>query len=308
MQKKTQKELISLLKLKEDFHFAEFQLIHEGNYKISDADWNYKDVPHLTHIHQLVEGYCGYMGHDVNCVIIVQKMFGMKFPATLSIYESGEKRQTYFMALFWFVLIVETIYEPLGDDRTRVITSYAIGTKHRFLKLFFPLAKLALKRNYANLMSGDIPMRERRGELRSWGYSFKGDNKPYGFYETTLINRSNVCAPNIESEFVIHQFRWNDLQRTGELLLGRSDQFGISIRCDNNKLNFFPRLCPHEGADLSSQCNGDKVRCPWHGRLFNPILSIETASLVAPFQIDNGKLNFMLDNNIATIEVRRSII
>ena len=309
MRTQTQKELVTGLKTAENFYFTQFELVHEGNYEISDADWNYKDVPHLKHIHQLVEGYCGYMGDDVNCVIIVQKMFGMKFPGTLSIYQSGDKRQTYFLTLFWFVLIVETTYESLGPNRTRVLTTYAIGTRQRLLTLLFPLAKLALKRNYDNLMSGDIPMRERRGELRNWGYTFKGDNKNYSFYETTLIGETNVCPPKANSNWVKHQIPLSSLKTSKEVFIGRADEFGVVIKRNEGKFGFFPRLCPHEGADLSSNCNGHKSFCPWHGRGFSPLLSIDASVLdEKQAELGNDKIKFHFKDNLASVEVRSSLV
>jgi Rieske [2Fe-2S] domain len=305
MIKKTQKELVELLRSEEGFKFTEMQLTHEGDYEISDADWNYKDVPHLTHIHQLVEGYCGYMGNDFNSVLIVQKMFGMKFPASLFIYESGEHRQTYFMTLFWFVLIVETTLESLGTNRTRVTTNYAIGTRSRLLTLLFPLARLALKRNYDDLMSGDIPMRLRRGELRKWGYTFKGDSKNYSFYETTLINQKNVIPSPQETKIETHTFKLSDLKKCGSLLLGKADQFGFLVHQKESRIDFFPRLCPHEGADLSHHCDGNRARCPWHGRLFNPALSINLKSLTSQKKqaSRDGRLSLTINEDTALLEV-----
>lgn len=282
MLKRTQKELVDQLKAKEGYRFTEFELINEGQYEISDADWNYKDVPHLTHIHKLVEGYPGFVGSDFISAILIQKVFGLKFPAVLFNYQSGQHRQTYYITMLIYVLIVETSYESLGKNKTRVRTRYAIGCKNWLASLLFPLARFAIKRNYDDLMSGDIPMRERRGWLRDEGYTFKGDQKPYSFFETSLIMEANVIPPPQQSESKIHEFDFSSITPGQPLLLGKPDQFGLSVHADEGNLNFFLRLCPHEGADLTKKCDGKIAVCEWHGRKFKPEFSI------AKSQLQNG--------------------
>jgi hypothetical protein len=288
MTKKTQEQLVQQLKTKEKYRFTEFELCHEGNYEISDADWNYKDVPHLTHIHHLVEGYPGYTGNDFISAILVQKVFGIKFPAVLFNYESGKNRQTYFITMLIYMLIVETSYESLGKNRTRVRTRYAIGCRSWLASLLFPLAKFAIKRNYQDLMSGDIPMRERRGWLRDKGYTFKGDQKSYSFFETSLIMEQNVIPPPQETETRSYTFDPSLIQPGNPMLLGEADQYGLSVHSDGTSLNFFLRLCPHEGANLTKKCDGKVAICEWHGRRFNPEFKIQIQQLESGWQQQSG--------------------
>lgn len=276
--KRSQAELVANLKAKEGYHFHEFELVHEGNYEVSDADWNYKDVPHLTHVHKLVEGYPSYISSDFIGAIIVQQVLGLKFPAVLFNYQSGPNRQTYHLTMLIYLLIVETSYESLGKNRTRVRTRYAIGCKNWLASLLFPLAQFAIKRNYIDLMSGDIPMRERRGKLRDWGYSFKGDGKPYSFFDTSKIMETNVVPPTGNGGVKSHTIRPEELDETPKLL-GESDEFGLSALRLGDKLSFFPRLCPHEGSDLSHTCDGKHAVCPWHGRKFPPAFSVNLSEL-----------------------------
>lgn len=270
MLKRTQKELVEQLKQSEGYLFSEFELVHTGRYEISDADWNYKDVPHLRQVHKLVEGYPSYIGDDFISAILVQKVFGLKFPAVIFNYESGKHRQTYYITMLLYVLIVETTYESLGENKTQVRTRYAIGCKSRLLALLFPLARLAIQRNYHDLMSGDIPMRTRRGWLRDRGYRFKGDQKSYSFFETSLIMESNVIPPPEEKTEAIYLLDVESIPETGGLRLGEADQFGLTVFKAGQSLNFFRRLCPHEGSDLTTTCDGNHAVCPWHGRKFKP--------------------------------------
>lgn len=288
MIKRCQAELVNALKSQEGYRFTEFEHSTISNCEISDSDWNYKDIPHLKHIHHLVEGYPAYAGSDFISAILVQKVFGIKFPAVLFNYQSGQHRQTYYITMMLYVLIVETTYESLGINRTRTTTRYAVGCKSWLASLLFPLCRLAIKRNFDNLMSGDLPMRERRGLLRSWGYSFKGDNKPYSFFETSLIMESNVIPPSSEQSRKEHLLELTQLKAAGKILLGKSDQFGLSIHEQAGQLNFFERLCPHEGADLSHNCDGKQATCEWHGRKFKPVFSVISLELQVGFQKSFG--------------------
>src|SRR3990167_9913240 len=110
MKKWTKDQLITSLK-KEGLVFTDFSLTHEGKYAIDDADWNYKDVPHLHHVHELVEANFAVMGDDVINTINTQKILGIKMPLAVVNYESGKNEQTYYTCLFFFVLIVQTRYE-----------------------------------------------------------------------------------------------------------------------------------------------------------------------------------------------------
>jgi len=46
-------QLITQLK-GQGLYFSSFSLVHEGNYAATDAEWNYKDIPHLHCVHELV--------------------------------------------------------------------------------------------------------------------------------------------------------------------------------------------------------------------------------------------------------------
>lgn len=279
MIKRNQRDLVAALTANEGYRFCEFELETTSNCEISDSDWNYKDIPHLKHIHKLVEGYPGYAGDDFISAILVQKVFGFKFPAVLFNYGSGTHRQTYYITMLWYLLIVETRYESLAPNRTKTTTRYAIGCRSWLASLLFPLCRLAIKRNFADLMSGDLPMRERRGELRTWGYTFKGDGKPYSFFETSLIAETNVVPPVSGLPGTTHVLKLNDLREGSRALVGKSDQFGLSIHVKEGLLSAFPRLCPHEGSDMSDHCDGRKARCEWHGRVFGPEFGVPLSDL-----------------------------
>ena len=55
---------------------------------------------------------------------------------------------------------------------------------------------------------------------------------------------------------------------------------------ENDKKKIWPTTCAHEGASLTSKCiKNDKIYCPWHNRITNPLIVIDLK--------DNNKLNFI---------------
>jgi len=68
---------------KEGFHFREFSLEHVGRYAAADADWNYKDIPHLHYVHHLAEAVPSAVGDDIVATINTQKIFGMTVPLSV---------------------------------------------------------------------------------------------------------------------------------------------------------------------------------------------------------------------------------
>jgi len=275
--KRSREQLIFQLK-NEGLTFSSFTLTHEGNYAASDADWNYKDVPHLHHLHELVEAIISVVEDDKIATINMQKVFGINLPLTVFNYQSGSSSQIYYTTFLFFVLIVETAYEQVGPNRTRVSTTYSVGCS-RLLKWCFPLIRWVIKRNYDNLMLADIPMRERRGQLRSWGYSFFKESPSYSFEKTMEILKPNVIPPESSTRFSPTTLSLDrDLPLDGEYLLGRDDHLGLRLVRSNNTIMIYPRLCPHEGASLDSQkCMNKKIKCPWHGRMFNPLVTLDAS-------------------------------
>ena len=269
--KKTKDQLVARLK-KEKFVFSEFSLINEGDYSVSDADWNYKDIPHLHYVHQLAEAAPSYADDDKIASIVVQKIPGLTIPLSVFIYENSPTSQLYYTASFFYVLIIESVYQELAPNRTRVTTTYCIGAS-KILTWTFPLLRWLIKRNYRDLMSTDIPMRERRGLLRSWGYSFHNDTPTYSYVKSNNISGTHVILPAklpTSSYTILHLSEV--LPKDGEYLWGKDDAWGLRLIRSVDKLKIFSRMCHHQGASLDGQsCVNDRVQCPWHGRLFAPL-------------------------------------
>jgi nitrite reductase/ring-hydroxylating ferredoxin subunit len=285
MKKYTKSQIISRLE-REGLKFSSFSLTHEGRYDVDDADWNYKDVPHLHFVHELAEGIPAVVGDDIVTSVNMQKVLWFRFPFAVTNYESGQNSQTYYTVWLYYVLIIETSYENVGHGMTRVVTTYSVGSP-KWLQWTFPILKWILKRNYDNLMMTDVPMRLRKGELRSWGYTFRKNGARYSFAKTMDISATNVQLPTPSGVSESQNILLPDLlPNDGEYFLGRDDHLGIRIVRKNNLVSLFPRMCPHEGASLDSyKCSGPKeavkggvLRCPWHGRPFGPFATIDVLS------------------------------
>lgn len=287
MKKLNKDKIIAQLK-KEGLSFSEFSLVHEGGYTTSDADWNYKDVPHLHHIHQLVEAIPTVIADDMIASVNIQKVLGFKLPMCVLNYQSNHNEQTYYTTWLFFVLVVQTTYEELDVCKTRVTTNYNIGCS-KLLKWCIPFIRFLIKRNYKDLMSGDIPMRERRGQLRGWGYSFFKNTAYYTFPFTTEILRTNVLPPPHPRQPISISIPQN-IPQDGEMLWGRDDHWGLRLVRKQNYLHIFPRMCPHEGASLdAAPCVNLKLKCPWHGRLH---------SSLASFKLDWQEPQYKTHNNL----------
>jgi nitrite reductase/ring-hydroxylating ferredoxin subunit len=249
--------------------FKSFSLTHRGHYSANDADWNYKDIPHLAVVHKLVESSIARADETTVATINVQKILGFRFPLVVYNYQPKGNPQTYFTTLFFYTLIIETDPKSLAENECEVVTTYNIGSSKLWM-LFFPILKFLLKRNYKDLMSTDIPMRSRRGELRDWGYQFKYDKDTCTFIETVDTSKKNLWH---SSSFIPLRKSENlpleKLKIDSEHFFGRSDHQGVRIKAAGDRLLVFPRLCPHEGANLDeSACSEKAVKCPWHLRAF----------------------------------------
>lgn len=277
--KRNKEQLISQLKA-QGLYFSSFSLDHQGKYAATDAEWNYKDVPHLHYVHELVEAIISYVDDHEIASINIQSVFGLKLPLGVFNYSFDGRTQIYYTTFLFFVLIVETTYDSVADNKTQVVTTYSVGSP-RTLQWVFPVIRWVITRNYKNLMSTDIPMRTRRGQLRSWGYTFIRPPGGYGFEQTMNVACANVVSPKDPLSFPPVQLKVErDKILPNEWLIGRDDHLGLRVVRKEDHVLVFVRMCPHEGASLDLHaCSKGKVTCPWHGRAFQPVAEFDLQRL-----------------------------
>lgn len=252
------------------YHVQNFSVRSQGRYTPEDADWNYKDVPHLNVVHSNVDTIPTAMDDDLITTLNLQKVLGFRMPMTVVNFAHGPREQAYYSTLGPFVLLVHTQFEGT-EEQTTVNTTYHVAAPG-LARFAFPLIKRVLSKNYEVLMSEDLPMRDRRGELRRRGYAFRSDGRTRTFAETTDLRFSNVVPPEGD---VAEEFRL-PVSKLGEegarVDLGDDGHQGIRLERQGDQILALPRLCPHEGASLDcAELVKGKVSCPWHARLFNPV-------------------------------------
>lgn len=251
--------------------FHHFTLVNEGDYTAQDAEWNYMDLLHFEHVHKQSAAINAAIEGSTLMSVFLQNVMGLHIPMAVSVYRSSARSSTYFTAALGFVLVVETCYDDIGPVRARVETTYSIGS-HPLLLRAAPLIERLLRRNYEVLMADDIPMRLRRGQLRNWGYSFFRKGASSTPEESMELGVPKVVPPVGVAPPAPLELDVRGEMRDGECrLLGRSDHYGLRVLRSGPRLLVHRRLCSHEGAELDqSPCEGARIRCPWHGRVFKP--------------------------------------
>jgi len=251
--------------------FSSSQQSLTGRYAPADAEWNYKDVPHLKEIHNQVEGIPGAITHEYWVGFFMQKIGPVKVPITVFNYGADPLSNVYFGAIGPFALIISTNWQDNGNSTTTVVTQYNLGSARYFRWAHRVVHKL-LARNYRVLMELDSPMRLRRGDLRDRGYKFAGDDTGHGFIETMNLQTVGVVPPSSPQPF-----SWVseiDKLPQGSTFVGTDDAGGVRVVRQQDKVLVFPRVCLHAGASLDdAKIDGDCIVCPWHGKRIQSIFT-----------------------------------
>lgn len=274
--------------------FRTFSVSSRGEWTAEDADWNYKDVPHLNQVHSQAWAYGTAIDDDFIATINLQKIAGVQMPIALANYDASDGSQVYYTTLLCFVLIVET---RLSDERIGengqvqgvAVTTYHIGGP-RFAMWLFPVLKRTLTANYKVLMSEDLPMRDQRGRLRRAGYRFASDGRPRTFAETTDLTVMNVISPRALAPGST-TVDIGGLNTEGSSLVAGVGPAGLRfVRGPGSEVMIFDRVCSHEGAALDDAAlhNGCLV-CPWHAKRVKPVATVHLGSTdIQRIRLDSG--------------------
>ena len=273
--------------------FTSSQQSLTGQYAPADAEWNYKDVPHLKEIHNQVEGIPGAITTEYWVGFFIQKIGPIRVPITVFNYGADPFSNIYFGAVGPFALIISTNWQDNGNSTTTVVTQYNLGSA-RYLRWMHGIVHKVLARNYKVLMDADTPMRLRRGELRARGYTFAGDETGHGFIETINLQTIGVMPPSSAQPF-----SWvseADKLPQGSTLVGTDDVGGVRIIRENDKVLVFPRVCLHAGASLDdAKIDGDCIVCPWHGKRIGAIVELNTVRSAS--HSSNSGISVEVDNS-----------
>ena len=260
------------------FYFSEFKLQCEDPCLPVDTEWNYKDIAHVSFLHDHAIREFTYIGNNVYNTLDIQKVMGITIPQSTTFYSTEKDNKLIsHTTLFFGIVLVEVSYELVGELKTRTTTSYAIGSKFFLGKLLHPIIKFGVIRNWKRFTKDDRPVRKRRGELRQKGYIFDMRSpvnhlKTIDTYENgvSIKPESNNHISNKKNDKVIISENMNK-----NIFLGEDDHLGLQIKITSNTIRIFPRLCPHQGGSLDNcSINDFSIACPWHGRKFKALCSI----------------------------------
>lgn len=276
--------------LQGQFKIKEFSVVLPGEYAADDADWNYKDVPHLNIVHSQVDSIQTWIAHEAIATINFQKIFFLTIPMVVFNYDASKYDQVYFTSFGPIMLLVNTVTRG-NDERCEVTTRFCLFAKAPF-NWVFPILQRLIVRNNKILMSEDTPMRNRRGVLRKANHKFFKPTETYGYEFTTEINRNNVGLTGEEKSISV---LIGDLMNREVETVG--DDVGLlsfKVKRVQDTISIWTTTCPHEGAELiiKEQClEKGFVTCPWHGRRLAPVCVIKNGKLESV----NKKLPYAVD-------------
>lgn len=265
------------------FKSSLFELVSEGQWAPADAEWNYYDVPHLNEIHSQANAATLFTLPRHSSSILQQKVSLVSLPAVVTIFESSHNSISYASTVGPYIIFVESSWAMTDRETTRVTTAYSIFSTGIWHRMAWVIRKL-LERNYKILMSEDLPMRERRGQLRHMGYGFETDRTGSTFTGSIDLRRNNLKSPCLEKD--TWTFSVSELKVGRSTFVGPEDIRGIRLERLADSIIFYPRMCSHEGALLDKACvteNG--VKCPWHGRVERTLGSIDLSVLSTNFSL-----------------------
>lgn len=280
--------------------FTEFQLSSTGTYHPKDADFNYKDIPHLNIVHPYAKQILVDVGSEHYTAMHFQKVLFFRFPFILFNFSQPSSQTAIFSFLFYTIKVrnIWTVFK----NKTKVETKYTIFSP-KYLKFTHFILKKLISKNYNILMNDDIPIRLRRGHLRTNGYSFKHDNIKNLFYSDTLnLENNNLILPKNTNEKIILDL--NKINDKKTKFYGDNGLKGLRVEKSNNKIFLYLRACPHEGACLdTAKMRGNTLICPWHGRLQKPIFTFDCLTKkIKRFTKNNYNLKLINNNLILTVQ------
>ena len=281
MSKKSYPQLKSLFE-KKGFKFRNFTLSFIGDYLPDDADWNYKDIRHLNIVHKTLYGIQAINTRDVMCNINLQKIpvLGIEIPMTLFQYDAKKNNPIYISTLGPYVIIVNTIFDINEKNQTKISNTFSIGSKGIF-RIFHSTIEKILRKNNKILMSDDIPMRSRKGQLRKNNHLFFKNTDSYSFEFTEDIERSNVYLNNNKENFIKIKKQIILESKHGEILGDENGVLSFFVTIDSDgKKKIWPSTCSHEGAELNKNCLKENfLLCPWHNKKINYLIEVNSKKI-----------------------------
>jgi nitrite reductase/ring-hydroxylating ferredoxin subunit len=288
------------------FKFRNFCITFVGDYSPEDADWNYKDVKHVNVVHKNIYSIQAATTRDVSCNINLQKIpiLGFEIPMTLFSYDVSKYNPIYISTMGPYIIIVSTLSELINKNQTKVATTFSIGSKGLF-RIMHPIIEHILRKNNEALMRDDIPMRNRRGQLRKNNHIFYKNTDSYSFEFTEDTDRSNVYLNENKENFIKINKQKILEAKNGDIIGEENGVFSFFVTIDQEgKKKIWPSTCSHEGAKLNKKClKQNFLMCPWHNKKINYLIEVNKQNFNLKPNIDYAMkitenfVNFKYRNN-----------
>ena len=154
-------------------------------------------------------------------------------------------------------------------------------------------------------MRDDIPMRNRRGELRKNNHLFYKNTDSYSFEFTEDTDRSNLYLNKDKENFIKINKQKIIEAKNGDTIGEENGVFSFFVTIDREgKKKIWPTTCSHEGARLNKKClKQNFLICPWHNKKINYLIEVNKQNFNLKPNIDYAMkitenfVNFKYRNN-----------
>lgn len=239
------------------------EYIAPHTYEPVDIEWNHLDHNHRPFIHNTYKDSITLSVQETiaHRLSSVKAVTWLPFRAILLVAEVvlGSGRFYQGMTLWGFFYI----HIFIEVRKTNILIEWRILSS-KWLKWFHPYISNRLKRLNQIQNAEDEPIRKRRDDLRKAGFRFKAE--PPNFINANSMTPNLIEPGYMRSE---ESFSLAGLG-VGETRVLQLDEFrGIIVKHESqDRYRVWPRVCPHEGADLAEAklcSNGRERTCSWHG-------------------------------------------
>ncbi len=214
------------------------------------------DVLHRPTVHETYD-HAANISRAADHNISLVKPRGMPFYILVVDLRLGPGQFYQCFTLFGLVYIHSFIVAEATPSGGAAGADWLIAS-HWIFWFLHPLLHRRMRSLHEKQHAEDIPIRNRRAELRERGFSFKTDAPDYASSNRLTWN---VVPPKLDgvSRFSLHNLNGSDVA------LIDGDPFPLLVRKRTGGVQVWPGICPHEGAVLSPSCvSEDAVTCPLH--------------------------------------------
>lgn len=229
---------------------------------INDLEWNFYDEIHRNFVHNTYHGMYKVMTGNYFSVNIVR---WQNLPLFLQVANAKIDHNLFYQCMTVMgILCLHQVQRLIQkDDHVLIKVDWYTASHWLFRFLHGAFNKRLLKLQKKQDQEDNTEIRARRFDLRCKGFSFSTDNP--NFVNSNCLTNNVYLPPLTESvNLFLKDYIPGQTYRVEcgpvELMLCRHDE---------NRVELWPAICPHEGALMDERHLCNKVMsCPWHGRTF----------------------------------------